>query len=556
MKKLLGSLLLPLLLISCGGGGGGSSETTYTVNGKFNASAVEGLKVCVKDGSYCTETDSYGNFTVKSTSPWPTLTFYVDNLPIGEYTLKENWEVVTPFKFSPEDPQSGDALAKVLHALGGDLTGTAQSINLTGIKVTVEPEVKSLLEAALNRQPFTLTVNSKEGSYQVKVSFDQDQPQVEVCDSEGNCAPVNYRQWLVLVYMAADNNLSDYAIDDLNEMAQVTYNPQVKVVVMADLKDQGGTVIAQSNGTTGKLEISSYPTEPNTASAYTLESFVKEYEDKYPASKVALIFWDHGEGWRSTKIAAIDETTTNDNYLFMYRIVDALKDLSEQGYRVSLIGFDECLMGMVEVFYDVGQFSDAVVASEALEPGTGWNYTTLLSSLMENPSLTPYQLGKAIVDAYREAYGTQSDKTMALLSREEIEELVNSVNGLYTRINQDTYQDFLLARENSVVVPDDQDGTLYHVDLYSFASQLKDSYPEAAKIVSVIDNAYKFSSNPQLKGISIYFPSDTKSDSSYPCYLLESPSSQIECFNDPNYYNPFAVNLWDDFLQTYYDLGE
>ncbi len=551
MKKIIGTALLALSVISCGGGG--SSTTTYTVSGKFVSSYVEGLKVCTQE-NYCTKTDAYGNFTVESSTPKPTLLFYAGGVELGEYTLKENRETITPFKLT-EDPQAGDALAKVIHALGNDPDGTAEKIDLGEITASVSPQVDAILTAIENREPFTITVNnSKNGSYEVKVSFDSNQPQVELCDSNDNCTTVNYRQWLVLILMAADNNLNDYALDDLNEMAQVTYNPQVKVVVMADLLEQNGTVIAESDDSTGELKISQTPDEPNTGSGYTVKTFIQEYEDKYPASKVALILWDHGEGWRSTKAAAVDET--NDSYLYMYRLVDALKELSENGYRVDLIGFDECLMGMVEVFYDVGQFAKAVVASEALEPGTGWNYTSLLESLVKNPSLDPYQLGKLVVDTYKEAYLSQSGKTMMVLSNQEIKQLTDAVNGLYTELSADTFPDFQQARENSVIVPDDQNESLYHVDLYSFASQLKDSYPKAEEIVSVIENAYKFSSDPQLKGISIYFPPDSQSDSSYPCYLLESPSLTITCFGDPNYYNPFAVNLWDEFLDEYYRLGK
>jgi hypothetical protein len=288
----------------------------------------------------------------------------------------------------------------------------------------------------------------------------------------------------------------------------------------------------------------------------TLESFVKKYQDKYPSAKVALVMWNHGEGWRSNKIAAVDET--NNSYLYMFKLTQALSSLESQGYTIDLIGFDECLMGMAEVFYDVGQYSQAVVASEALEPGSGWDYKVLLEKLAESPEATPYQFGQFIVDAYREAYQSSSDKTMIVLSKKEIDELTSSLNELYSQLSSENYYYFKEARDSAVVVDDGSNGSYYHVDLYSFAEGLEaNSIEPAEKIIEIIDNAYKFSSNPQLKGISIYFPPTEEADEeNFICYGRERPEVSSTCYGEPGYYNPFAVNYWDDFLSKYYSLGD
>ena len=361
------------------------------------------------------------------------------------------------------------------------------------------------------------------------------------------------RKWLVLVYMDADNNLNDSAYQDLKEIEQVKFPPQVKLVVMADFLENNETLIAESSEETGEVIESWQDREPDMGSESTLYSFIKEYETKYPAENVALILWDHGDGWRSYKIAAVDET--NNDILYMYKVRETLEKLEEEGYKVDLIGFDECLMAMEEVFYDVGDYTQAVVASEALEPGDGWDYQILFSKLVQNPSITPYQFGKLIVDSYKETYKDQPGKTMLLLSQDEINSLTNLINSLSERLNPDTFSEFESARENATVVDDGQEGSLFHVDLLFFTRNLP--FQEAKEIESIIDNAYKYiSQDLDLSGIAIYFPPSQDSDSLFPCYLLEEPSSQIECFNDPNYYNPFAANRWDDFLKYYYYLQE
>jgi hypothetical protein len=37
---------------------------------------------------------------------------------------------------------------------------------------------------------------------------------------------------------------------------------------------------------------------------------------------------------------------------------------------------------------------------------------------------------------------------------------------------------------------------------------------------------------------------------------MESPGSGILCYGDPDYYNPFAVNLLDEFLENFFRMGE
>jgi len=585
MKKLIMGLFSAILIFSCGGGGSSSPSTSELssqqsgssstlpgypivaentssageaavppegiVRGRFVASYIKGMTVCINGENQCTETDDEGNFSFTGIYSYPRLDFFVDGIKVGSYQLKEDNETITPFKLAP-DSQTGEGLAKVIHALGDDPQAGATTVDLSGIKVNSDVQITSLVEALEQKTPFTLTVSSTGGTYQVRVTYPSQEPQVELCNSDG-CQAVNYRQWLILVYMDADNDLNDEALKDLDEMKQVKFSPQVKLVVMADFLDQKGTVIAESDDETGQLKTYSYDVEQDMGSGYTLENFIKEYEDRYPAPKVALIFWDHGDGWRVAKIAAID--TTDKSYLYMYRIVNALKELQEQGYHLNLIGFDECLMGMAEVFFDVGQFADAVVASEALEPGTGWNYQTLLTELVQNPSTDPYGLGKMVVDAYRETYTSVNNLTMLVLSRDEINLLTEKINGLYSELNQDTYPYFQQARENATVVPDGQDNSLYHVDLYSLVKPLSGYFSEAREIASLIENSYRFTTGQNLSGISIYFPPDSSAPD-YPCYLKSEPGGSIICFNDPYYYNPFAVNRWDEFLEKYFELGD
>jgi len=563
VKNLRALLLLFLLFLfpACGGGGGGS-ESSVTVSGQFISSYVEGLRVCADNG-YCTYTDSNGRFFLKAENFPVHVTFFVGNLKLGDYTLKENNELVNPFKLAGNS-QMGDVLAKFIHGMAGDTDGGFKTLNFSGLKVlntNLSPE-ESLLDALENGEDVSVELQNSTGETYT-VEYLPEDGSVELCKTDG-CKEVSYRQWLVLVYMAADNSLNSFAAEDLKEMASVRFNPQVKLVALTDF-ETGADQVSESSDETGDLISQPLNYEVDSGNYETLKNFVEKYYNLYPAKNVALILWDHGDGWRS-RIAAFDDT--NSSFLPMFQLRKVLSELKSEGITFNLIGFDECLMGMEEVLYDIKDFTDYAVASENSEPGTGWDYSKVFSYLVSNPSATPQQFGKAIVDAYREAYSSSDSSftlTLALFSKEDIERIASDLDAFYNDLNGDTFSDFQSARNTSQQVVCSENSTscsYYYVDLYSFASQLSNRYAEAQDIVNVIDSLYKTvipgTDGKKLHGISIYFPANMEQaeESGYECYIAETPITCTFGSQQVNgYYNPFAAGTyWDDFLTEYLSL--
>ena len=93
------------------------------------------------------------------------------------------------------------------------------------------------------------------------------------------------------------------------------------------------------------------------------------------------------------KAVCWDETSSND-CLYMSEV-----ELAIAGKEIDLIGFDACLMGMVEVAYQLLGETDYVVASEETEPVGGWAYQYFLYDLIMQVDNSPANLGKAIVDS-------------------------------------------------------------------------------------------------------------------------------------------------------------
>lgn len=226
--------------------------------------------------------------------------------------------------------------------------------------------------------------------------------------------------WTFMVYLDGDNNLEEYAIDDFLEMASVSSSSDVKIVVLLDRI--GGDDDRYGNWTNARRGIVNKDDEPDTSwgtsmgelnmgDPQTLIDFVEWGMQNHPASKYAVVLWNHGSGWRKRleeepivfKSVCVDDTS-NDR-LFMREVRSALDTIETDEQEPDLVGFDACLMAMVEVAYEIREHADVMVGSEATEPGSGWPYDTILQDLVYNPSMSAVGLANTIIWRYYKSQG-------------------------------------------------------------------------------------------------------------------------------------------------------
>ncbi len=164
-----------------------------------------------------------------------------------------------------------------------------------------------------------------------------------------------------------------------------------------------------------------------------LAKFVSWAMKEYPAKRYVLVIWDHGDGFRDSALPVsaplkymstdkgayrtISHDQTNGDFLYNYELQTALgaclpkpkePQKSDDDRPLAVLGFDACLMGMVEVSYAMRDFADFMVASEDLVPGTGWDYADWLRQLVDDPdAFSPQDLARLLVTSYEKFYETQ-----------------------------------------------------------------------------------------------------------------------------------------------------
>lgn len=144
----------------------------------------------------------------------------------------------------------------------------------------------------------------------------------------------------------------------------------------------------------------------NMGDSQTLTDFIKWGQDNYPADRYVLVFWDHGGGaladfggYAANVVPKPDYFASKMTFNAIQKATsDALGD--DQARRFELIGFDACLMGTLEIaeaLKDVGRY---LAASQDVEPGGGWDYTSFLNFIVSNPSADGGAIGKAIAEGF------------------------------------------------------------------------------------------------------------------------------------------------------------
>jgi len=256
----------------------------------------------------------------------------------------------------------------------------------------------------------------------------------------------------VMVFLAADNNLEQFALENLNAMEAVGSSAAVNIVVEVDTKTlpvAGSTttkrlrVVRDANPAAVTSPVLQNLGETNTATGAAITAFVSWAIDNFPADRYVLILWDHGGGWLGY---ATDETS-GEHLISLAELRQSFEDIrSRTGVgRLDLLGFDACSMATLEVAHELAPFARYLVASAALEPALGWPYDAILAPLVGNPGMSIRDFAASIPPAYQSATTAAGQGEATTLSAIDLDEVasvaaaLDALAGALLTFNADVY---------------------------------------------------------------------------------------------------------------------
>jgi hypothetical protein len=227
--------------------------------------------------------------------------------------------------------------------------------------------------------------------------------------------------WTIMVYMTGDD-LNNDARDDINEMeyALSQLPASVNITVSWD-QWAGGGISAWGTGNGSQPAWTSYgravlqpdttpsanpnaivtpfdirPSDRNTGDGSTLWDFITWSVTAVPAERYLLMMWGHGQGL----IGSNSDVEAGSDELSLTEMASVL---SSPGVpSIDILGYDNCLMGMVEVAHSLHQnVTGFFVGSQELVPAYGHDYTTVFSSLRQNPyAVTTEAVARGVVTSF------------------------------------------------------------------------------------------------------------------------------------------------------------
>jgi hypothetical protein len=182
----------------------------------------------------------------------------------------------------------------------------------------------------------------------------------------------NLPEWTIMVFLNAGSNLESAILNELFEIEAAGSSDQVNVLVHIDAGELADFLIAGINN--------------------------------YPANRYALVLWDHGAGRTGDSVS--DTPVDGDHSPGMQDVAYALeRALAVTGLpKLDIVGFDAGLMSRLEVYTAIQPYAHYAVGSQALVPGRGWDYETLLRNLYARPRMETAQLVEQMVDDFIRYY--------------------------------------------------------------------------------------------------------------------------------------------------------
>lgn len=412
-----------------------------------------------------------------------------------------------------------------------------------------------------------------------------------------------------MTYMAADNNLAFFARKNLDQQAQIGSNNLINIVTELDTRLSGNQKVTKLYYVQKNQLVILNNDDPSyqkmdSGDPETLIKFCRFAIKNFPADHYVLVLWNHGTGcidigqysaFNSSKLfryntdlnmleldrsmpflefitqslpdprgLCFDDTTGH--YITNQGLEYALNTICNEclnGKKLDIIGFDACLMSMLEIGNIIKDYAHYMVGSQEVELALGWRYDLVLEPATQH-RMNMHTFAQHIVEAYREMYQkitkdyTQS--AVALEKLQQLEDNVSHVASLFLDALQNeksnTIQDALKASRHKLFCTHFVEQSF--IDLWHFYSNILNNTHKFQFKNSAIGATIKSEINktlqqgisimqqliianvvgiglPKAKGISIYFP-EHRIHNSYP-------------------HTKFAqTNTWSTFIRKYVQL--
>ena len=322
----------------------------------------------------------------------------------------------------------------------------------------------------------------------------------------------------VLIYMAADNELSYYSYKNIESIVQGTSASALNggnLLIYVDAKNAAPQLLqikVKSDGKIQKLSVKDYPEQNSADPSVMREVFDKVIAD-YPADSYGLVLWSHGTAWLPYNVKPMLRSFGQDesNWMEIDELEEALPD-----HVFDFIMFDACYMASTEVAYALRDKADYILASPTEVLGEGFPYKLIIGNFFtETADLQ--QIAESFYNYYNQQTDEYQSASVSLIATEQLDNLAAIC------------REIVIGKENTIATLPIQElqqleylGYTYHAlyDFDDFISRLA-TETQYTNYLSILNKVVLYKQTTpnatyakgqlvinQFSGLSIYVPQD------------------------------------------------
>ncbi|MFL6247256.1 MAG: clostripain-related cysteine peptidase [Thermoanaerobaculia bacterium] len=235
------------------------------------------------------------------------------------------------------------------------------------------------------------------------------------------------KEWAIMMFIANDNDLDQFTRDKIAEINSVGSTRAADVILQFDTR--GESFIRRMRLSKGQMfRLRALQKETNTGDKRTLIRFADLTLEDFHPHRAMLVISNHGSGFdiagdqgigratsrktetrapifwaattRTTAFAVLEASggsrPADTDTLDLLELKAAMRSIARRHGRIELLVFDACLMGTVEVAYQLRNTARVMVASQSNIPVPGCRFASTFG-IMRDETLPTDAAAKALV---------------------------------------------------------------------------------------------------------------------------------------------------------------
>jgi len=339
-------------------------------------------------------------------------------------------------------------------------------------------------------------------------------------------------RWLVLIHFALDNNIdydfeprlgiiSDY-LETLADVKAQDTDDVMDILLLMDGYDKTDPIQNEYDSpfTDGYYEISGgdfahdlklNTGEINSGAVKTSKDFIDWVYSNYKGKRHFYSVFNHGSGFDDPNLTAtfgigFDDSHRGDSLSHneLAQVLSYLK--TKAGKKVDIFYPYACLMGGIELAWEVKNSADYLLSSQEVFPADYWSYEAL-EKITSDPQISSLNLGKAFCDsAYDYFLNIDRDFTLSLVDLSELQPLYNALDSL-AKVFNNSMQGDLPESLNAAALSGLMMNTPYYTDIGCLMETIDSTTGASsytAAVNSALSSAVKYHRNFTSNGFDYY----------------------------------------------------